>query len=63
MESVLKLIYKHSETQVEVIGSIITNKSLSVEDALEILGLDMDELAIEKGWDGYDYNALDTTLL
>lgn len=53
-----KLVYVHSESDVEVIAEITTNQSISVEDALELSGVNMDNYADEKGWDGYDYNAL-----
>lgn len=53
-----KLVYVHSETDVEVIAEIVTNRSISVEDALELSGVDMNAYAEEQGWEGYDYNAL-----
>ncbi|MEK3728607.1 hypothetical protein [Lysinibacillus sp. FSL W8-0953] len=54
----MKLVYVHSETDVEVIAEIMTNHSISVEDALELSGINMDVYAEEQEWEGYDYNAL-----
>lgn len=54
----MKLVYVHSETDVEVIAEIMTNHSISVEEALELSGVNMDVYAEEQGWEDYDYNAL-----
>lgn len=43
----------------EIIGGILSNHSMSVEDALDLLGVDMDAWADEQGWDGWDYEALE----
>lgn len=54
----MKLVYVHSESDVEVIAEIVSNHSISVEDALELSGVNMDVYAEEQGWEDYDYNAL-----
>lgn len=43
----------------EILGGILTNQSMSVDDALDLLGVDMDAFAEEQGWDGWNYEALD----
>lgn len=42
----------------EIIGAILTNHSMSVDDALDLLDVDMDVWAEEQGWDGWDWGAL-----
>lgn len=54
-----KLVYVHNKTNVEVLAEITTNRTISVEDALELAGIEMDAYAAENGWDDYDYNALE----
>ncbi|MCM0627362.1 hypothetical protein M5J14_22965 [Lysinibacillus sp. OL1_EC] len=54
----MKLVYVHSESDVEVIAKIVSNHSISVEEAIELSGVNMDVYAEEQGWEGYDYNAL-----
>lgn len=58
MEKVVKVVYVHSEEDVEVVAEVLTNQSLSVEAALEVAGVDMDQYAEAQGWEGYDPNAL-----
>lgn len=54
----MKLVYVHSESDVEVIAEIVSNHSISVEEAIELSGVNMDVYAEEQGWESYDYNAL-----
>ena len=54
----MKIIYKDENERV-VIGEIMTNKSMSVWEALEAANIDMDEFATERGWDGWDPLALE----
>ncbi len=42
----------------EIIGGILTNHSMSVDDAIDFLGVDMDAWAEDQGFDGWDYGAL-----
>lgn len=50
----MQIIYVHGDDDKEVIGNIITNRSLTVEEALEMIGVNMDNYAVERGWEGYD---------
>lgn len=55
----IQLMYVHETNEKEVLGEILTNKSLSVEDALDILEINMEEYTQQQGWDDYDPNALE----
>lgn len=55
----VKLIYTTEDGEVLVLGRILTNHAISVEDALRLLQIDMDDFAAAHNWDGYDYEALD----
>jgi hypothetical protein len=41
-----------------LLGEIMTNHSMTVDEALDCLGIDMDEYASEQGWDDWDWFAL-----
>ena len=41
-----------------LLGEVITNHSMTVDEALEILGIDMDNVAQENGWDDWDFEEL-----
>ena len=41
-----------------LIGEVVTNHSMSIEDIFELLGIDMDMIAEENGWDDWDYEKL-----
>lgn len=43
----------------EIIGGILTNHSMSVDDALDLLDIDMNAWADEQGWDGWDWESLE----
>ena len=51
------LVYADDYT-FEVIGGLVTNRSLTIDSMIEQLGIDMDEFAAWKGWDGWDYDSL-----
>jgi len=54
-----KLIYKDGNALV-ILGNIETNQSLSVDEALALLGIDPDAYFIGVlGWDDWDYNDLE----
>lgn len=53
----LLLAYADSST-FEIIGSILANHSLSIDDALSLLGVDMDSFSAGMGWDDWDWDAL-----
>lgn len=55
----IQLMYIHETNEKEVLGEILTNQSLSVEDALDILEINMEEYTQLQGWDDYDPNALE----
>lgn len=40
------------------LGEILTNHSMTVDEALELLDIDMDEFAQEQGWDDWDWEEL-----
>lgn len=41
-----------------LLGEVLTNHSMTVDDALEFVGIDMDEYAGEHGWDDWDLEKL-----
>lgn len=53
----ITLVYEENGVRVEL-GKILTNRSMSVDDALLLLGIDMDKYAEEMGWDGWNWEAL-----
>lgn len=53
----LLLVYADGDV-FEIIGGILTNHSMSVDDALEVIDVDMDAWAEKQGWDGWDWDAL-----
>ena len=57
-----ELFYK-DETGEIVLGHCLTNHSISVDDALRIIGIDMDAYADTSGWDGWDWGCLDLRLI
>lgn len=38
----------------ELIGSLFTNRSMTVYEALDLMGIDMDVYAQEHDWDDWD---------
>ena len=56
-EGNMLLVYADGNT-FEIIGGIITNHSMSVDDMLDLLGIDMDTWASDQGWEDWDYEAL-----
>lgn len=42
----------------EIVGGILANHGMDVDDALDLLGVDMDTWAAEQGFDGWDWEAL-----
>ncbi|GEM_PF-3288225 len=51
----MKLVYVHSENNVEVLTEIVSNHSMSVEDLLNLTEFDLDAWA---DGEDYDYNSL-----
>lgn len=54
----MKLYYNDAEEKV-LIAEVITNHSMSIDDVLEISGVDMDKWAEDRGWDNWDWEALE----
>ncbi len=53
MERTIKLLYEN-----ELICEVLTNHSMSVDDILDLMDIDMDAYARAHGWDGWDYEEL-----
>lgn len=56
----MKLVIKYEN---EILGTVDTNRGITVWEALDLLGIDMDEYAAEHGWDGWDAEYLETEYL
>lgn len=41
-----------------LLGEITTNHSMTVDEAIEFLEIDMDKVAEENGWDDWDWEEL-----
>jgi len=54
-----ELIYVHDENNVEIIAKFSSDRGLTIDQALCLCGVNMDDYADEQGWDGYDYNSLE----
>ncbi|MFU1796954.1 hypothetical protein ACM1RC_24035 [Paenibacillus azoreducens] len=39
-----------------LVGEVVTNQSLTVDQALELIGFDEEKFISEQGFDGIDYN-------
>lgn len=53
-----EIIY-NDDGNITVVDSFSGNMGLTVDQALELCGVDMDEFADNQGWDGWDWNSLD----
>ena len=53
------MVLKYDDT---VLGRILTNHGLTIDEALDLLGIDMDKYAAEQGWEGWDYEQLSLEL-
>lgn len=53
------MILKYADT---VLGRILTNHGLTIDEALNLLDIDMDKYAEEQGWEGWDYEQLSLEL-
>ena len=54
----MKVIYNDCDEKI-VLGEIMTNHSLSVFEAIDILGIDLEEWRESLGWEAYDSNCFD----
>ena len=52
----MKVTLKYGEIE---LGTIRTNHGMDVMEALNLLGIDMDEYAAAEGWDGWDFGELE----
>ena len=41
-----------------LLGEVLANHSMTVDEALEFVHVDMDEFSKSHGWDGWDYEEL-----
>ena len=41
-----------------LLGEVVTNHSMAVDEALDILDIDMDAVARENGWNDWDWEQL-----
>lgn len=39
-----------------LVGEVLTNRSLTVHEALELIGFDEEKFISEQGWDDIDYS-------
>lgn len=39
-----------------LVGEVVTNKSMTVGDSLDLIGFDEEQFLSEQGWDAIDYN-------
>lgn len=53
------MVLKYADT---VMGRILTNHGLTIDEALNLLDIDMDKYAAEQGWEGWDYEQLSLEL-
>lgn len=55
----LLLVYRLGGNDVLLMGRILTNHSMSIADAINLVGINMNEVADSMGWDGWDYDDID----
>lgn len=55
---VREIIYIHDEDDIEIIDEFSGNMGLTIDQALDLVGVDMVKYADSKGWDGYDWDSL-----
>lgn len=53
----MKVYYKDEYVN-ELVCEVMTNHSMTVDEALDLCDVDMDEFASDKGWEDWDPNAL-----
>ena len=51
------LAYSEGDT-FEILGGIMTNHSINVDYAMDLLDVNMDNFADEQGWESWNYEAL-----
>lgn len=55
----LQVVYNHGGNDLQIIAEVATNQSLTIEQVLEIAGIDLDIWAEEQGFDNYDWEAIE----
>lgn len=54
------LYYKERESGINLkLGEILTNHSFTVDEALDFLDVDMEKVASDNGWDGWNFESLE----
>ena len=53
----MKLVYVANGERI-VLGEVLTNHSMSIEDVIDLLEIDMEQFAYDRGWDDWNYEAL-----
>ena len=51
------LVYADDYT-FEVLGGVVTNRSLDIDSMIDLIGIDMDEYAAWRGWCDWNYDSL-----
>lgn len=41
------------------LGEMLTNQSLTIDEAMEFMDIDMDKVVSDNGWDGWNFEALE----
>lgn len=59
MNTKTEIIYRHDSENTEVIATFSGNMDLTIDQALDLCNVNMDDYAEEQGWDGYDWNSID----
>lgn len=58
----ITLVYEDENEFIEL-GKILTNHSMTTEEALDILDIDLEKWAKDQEWDNVDYECLDLRYL
>ena len=53
------IIYNTHGYGVYLVCSVLTNHSMSIDDCIDLCGVDMDAEAERLDWDGWDYDELE----
>jgi hypothetical protein len=51
----MRVYYKDYEGNEREICKVMTNHSMTIDEALNLCGVDMDKWAEEQGWDDWDF--------
>jgi len=59
-KEMLKVIYTDASNNNKryTVAEVVTNHSITIDQALELAGVNLDDWAHAQGWDGYDYESL-----